>query len=44
MAHMAEFRGVLFDPRCVDILSRSRNRIESICARHPVRTVVADTP
>ena len=34
MTYLSEQRGRLFDPRCVDALLRSRQRLQEICDRH----------
>ncbi|MEO6264418.1 MAG: two-component system response regulator [Luteimonas sp.] len=38
LAYLREQSGVLFDPRCVDVLLRNRTRVEDICARYSATT------
>lgn len=38
LAYLREQSGILFDPACVDVLMRSRVRLEDICARYSVIT------
>jgi two-component system response regulator RpfG len=43
LAYLGEHSGTLFDPKCVDVLLRNRERLDGICERHAL-TIPAPLP